>query len=67
MVAELKGPFVFKTEILVHPVERIDGGLTEIEERAFVELAIGAGASRARVWIGHALTDAQVPEKLRAS
>ncbi len=50
---------------LLHPLETIDGGLTQIEERAFQELAIGAGASKVKVWSGPALSDAQVVEKLK--
>ena len=30
--------------IVVHPMEKIEGGLTGIEHRAFRELALGAGA-----------------------
>jgi len=43
----------------------VEGGLTEIEERAFEELARGAGASKVKVWSGSALSDAQVVEKLK--
>jgi len=65
MVSEVKGSFVLKTDILLHPLERIDGGLTQIEERALQELALDSGASRALVWVGSALSDAEVIEKLK--
>ena len=66
MVSEvIKGTFAFKTDILVHPLERVDGGLTQIEERALYELAKGSGASRAKVWVGSALSDAEVIAKMK--
>ena len=65
MVSEVKGTFVLKTHILLHPLERIDGGLTQIEERAFHELAMGSGASKALVWVGSVLSDAEVIEKMK--
>jgi rod shape-determining protein MreB len=66
LVAEVKGRFLFKPHMLIHPLERIEGGLTQIEERAFQELATGAGASKVKVWSGGAsLSDAEVVEKLR--
>jgi rod shape-determining protein MreB len=65
LVSEAKGGFVLKTDILIHPLERVDGGLTQIEERALHELAVGSGASKVLVWVGSALTDADVIEKMR--
>ena len=65
LVAEIGGGLLLKPAMLIHPLERIDGGLTQIEERAFQELAVGAGASRVKVWIGAALSDAEVLEKLK--
>jgi len=65
MVSEVKGNFVLRTDILVHPLERIERGLTQIEERALQELAMGSGASKALVWVGSVLTDAEVLEKLK--
>jgi rod shape-determining protein MreB and related proteins len=66
LVAELAGGFfAIKPQIVLHPLERVEGGLTEIEERAFEELGRGAGASRVKLWTGEALTDAQVLEKLK--
>lgn len=42
--------------IVMHPLTRLAGGLTQVEVRAFHELAMGAGARRAMVWAGDALT-----------
>jgi rod shape-determining protein MreB len=41
---------------VIHPMEIIDGGLTMIEERAFIELAMGAGAKEAIIYIGKQLS-----------
>ena len=65
LVAEVKGRFLLKPDMLVHPLERVEGGLTQIEERAFEELARGAGASKVKVWSGAVLSDAQVVETLK--
>jgi rod shape-determining protein MreB len=68
LVAEVTGSSLFrvKPHILLHPLERVDGGLTQIEERAFQELGIGAGAATVKVWSGStALSDAAVMEQLK--
>jgi len=53
-----KGRLFVPSPILVlHPRVDPEGGFTQIEIRAFRELAIGAGASRAVVWHGRDLTD----------
>jgi len=52
------------SQILIHPLEMTDGGLSQIEERAFHEVAMGAGASKAFVWVGPELSDAEVKNKL---
>jgi hypothetical protein len=62
------GPGWFKPspEVLMHPLEMVEGGLSEIEDRIFRELAIGAGARRVAVWVGPELSDAEVKDKLNA-
>ena len=42
--------------VLLHPMEKTEGGLTMIEIRAFRELAIGAGASDVVVYQGQILS-----------
>lgn len=42
--------------IVIHPLGRYDGGLTQIEVRALAELALGAGARKAYVWEGAELS-----------
>ena len=44
--------------IIIHPMEKTEGGLTIIENRALRELAIGAGARDVMIYQGHDL----VPE-----
>jgi rod shape-determining protein MreB len=61
-----KGGFLAPSpQVVIHPLELIDGGLSEIEDRVLREVAIGAGASKVVVWLGHELSDAEVKEKLR--
>lgn len=48
--------------IVIQPMEKIEGGLSEIEERAFRELAAGAGARKVAVWVGDELTESEVIE-----
>lgn len=60
------GGFALTTSVLIHPCENIEGGLSQVEERLFHELAVGAGASQVRVWLGAPLNDAEVIERLRA-
>jgi rod shape-determining protein MreB and related proteins len=52
------------TQIVMHPLEMVEGGLSQIEDRVFREVAISAGASKAEVWVGPELSDAEVKEKL---
>ena len=47
------------------PMEKTVGGLSQVEERVLHELALGAGARRAVVWVGQALSDREVSEKCR--
>lgn len=56
--------FRLAAQVVLHPLENIEGGLTQIEERAFQELVLGAGAGQVRIWIGPALSDAQVLQQL---
>lgn len=45
-----------KPHVLIHPMAMTEGGLRQVEERAFTELAYGAGAGLAVVWAGEALS-----------
>ena len=50
-----KSIFRPRPKVVIHPMEKIEGGLTDIETRAFKELAIGAGARDAIVYTGSEL------------
>lgn len=63
-----KQVFLPSPVIVVHPLGEHAGGLTQVELRAFHELAMGVGASQSRIWQGPALTDEQLlSDKLPAS
>ena len=65
-LSEARGSgFVLSTTVVIHPLEKIDGGLTQVEERLLRELAIGAGASKVIVWVGAPLSDAEVMLKIK--
>ena len=50
--------------IVLHPMELLEGGLTQVEETALRELALGARASKVVVWVGPELGDDAVRKKL---
>jgi rod shape-determining protein MreB len=58
------GIFAVSPQVLIQPLEMLEGGLSEVEERTLREVAIGAGASKVVVWVGHELNDAEVKDKL---
>lgn len=43
-------------KVVIHPMEKLEGGLTEIEVRVFRELAIGAGSRESLVYTGPELS-----------
>ncbi|MGH1450157.1 MAG: rod shape-determining protein [Pseudomonadaceae bacterium] len=42
--------------VIMHPLEKLEGGLTDIECRVFRELALGAGARQVHLHVGEALS-----------
>lgn len=76
MVSVVKrGWFTRSPRVLIQAMEMVEGGLGDIEERIFRELALGAGAHKAVLWLppelaapsASVLTDAEVEEKLKAA
>lgn len=58
LIAEVKsrGFFSPQPRLLIQPLEMVEGGLCEIEERVFQELGISAGARHVKVYIGPKLS-----------
>lgn len=51
--------------IIIHSIDMSEGGLSQVEERALLELAMDVGARRAVVWQRHELSDNEVLEQAR--
>ena len=66
MIAEAKSAFTFRIHVLMHPLKLPDADWTDVEQKAFRTIALGAGATTAKSWTGAPLTDAEVREKLRS-
>src|SRR5688572_19638639 len=56
-VARVRGGSFLAPNVLMHPLEMVEGGLSQIEERVLLELAKGAGANKVAVFVGPALGD----------
>jgi rod shape-determining protein MreB len=54
------GLFQVSPIVVIHPMEMVEGGLSEVEERALRELAKGAGARQVFVHVGAPLSDPEV-------
>jgi rod shape-determining protein MreB len=54
-----KGSFT-RLEVVMHPLEKLEHGLTKIEVRALMELGEASGAFRSCVWVGPELTDKEL-------
>lgn len=52
-----KGIFPPSPVVIIHPLEMIEGGLSEVEKRTLLDVADGAGASISTVWVGKKLSD----------
>lgn len=50
---------------VLHPLDMIEGGLSEVEEKVFMELAMSAGALRTLIWTEQRLSDQEVIDKLK--
>jgi hypothetical protein len=60
-------PYLSDPIAVMHPTSMVDGGLSGVEYRILFEIAEGAGAKRAEVWVGSELSDDQVRDKARAA
>jgi rod shape-determining protein MreB and related proteins len=52
--------FAVAPRVVMHLLGDPDGGFTQVEVRAFHEMALGAGAREVDVWQGRPLTDQEV-------
>ena len=59
------GIFKKSPQVVIQPMERIQGGLSEVEERIFRELALGAGAVKVALHTGPALSDDEASNLIR--
>lgn len=50
--------------VVIHPMDKTNGGLSQVEERVLQEVAAGAGARKAYIWVGHELSKEEVLEKV---
>lgn len=61
-VRRLQGtkPLALAPLIVMHPLGSPEGGFTQVERRAFREMAFGAGASEVVLWVGRELSDSEL-------
>jgi rod shape-determining protein MreB and related proteins len=52
--------FAISPRIVMHPLGSPEGGFTQVELRAFKEMALAAGASEVVVWTGIVLSDQEL-------
>ncbi|WP_415882384.1 hypothetical protein [Neptuniibacter sp. QD34_54] len=52
-------------QIIIHPMDMVEGGLCEVEERIFTELGLGAGAFKVKLHVGEGLTDDEAKKLLQ--
>lgn len=59
LIVDLYGHRVLRPApvVVFQPLEKLEGGLTAVEERAFKELCAGAGGREVHIWTGRRLTD----------
>lgn len=62
-----KSFFPKSVAIVVQPQAMVEGGLSQIEDRIFKELCLGAGAKKVVVWVGAALSARDVSRLLNTA
>ena len=55
---------IFRPEIILHPLEKPSGGVSQDEVRMLLDLGIAAGGRRVMVWTGRELSDHQIENRL---
>lgn len=56
LVRQIAGKTFLKPEVVLHPLEHLEGGLTQVERRGLYELCHCAGARKIHLWVGRELT-----------
>lgn len=54
-------------QVVIHPVAMVEGGLSEIEDRVFRELALGSGAFKVVLHVGSELSDSEAVKLIRSA
>lgn len=69
LIKEIQPKSLFKKrfKVVIQPMEMVDGGLSEVEDRIFRELALGAGAIKVIVHIGKELSDSEARDMLNGA
>lgn len=62
-----KGVFSPSPTIIIHPLGNPEGGFTEVEKRAFCEMAAGAGGSKVHFKIDQPLTEQEIEKIIKES
>ncbi|MBM0107490.1 hypothetical protein JM946_22340 [Steroidobacter sp. S1-65] len=68
LVKEVKSNGLFSAQpaLLIQPLEMIEGGLSTVEERVFLELGAGAGARQVKLHVGPKLDQQAAIALIRA-
>lgn len=53
-----------KPAVLIQPLAKTEGGLSQVEDRVLREVALGAGACSVSVWVGEELSVAEAKKKI---
>ena len=63
-ITELVQRKMFVTPFIIfHPTEKIEGGVTQIEQRGLSEIGAAIGARKTYIWTGRTLTDKELLDK----
>ena len=61
-VRKTRGRTLMPLEMVIQPIEKVEGGLSEVEDRLFKETAANAGSKKTIVHAGRELSDQEVME-----
>ena len=66
LVKETKRFSLMLPIFIMHPLEMCEGGLSQIEERVLLELAMNTGARKPKIYLGSELSDNSAKEYAKA-